>query len=504
MDNKVEVQQADPQDLEVKDEKDEIKAPPPLPPRKDQPILAISIKPDDNMSTISVIRQYYVYNSPYIKDNSDLFGTVLSDDSYKSKWLSIRDNINPSDYWYIFLDDSNDDYIRLKEVSKLEENIENGVPDELRGLVYQKVLRTKKVPKKVYDNLLKKASDHSVKFPEKYTNTEKYPSNFQNSYKIIQYYRSEVASSSSTRLDIINSGSANDCTVNDVGSEKFIMNIANYLTTIPSLDEEEVLLILLKIEKLFASFLKPEFFYKTNRTLEDLFPEVFLHITKQGISLNEFHRTCINNFFSTSIKDTASLIRIIDFTIFEGFDFLGRFIVNAIGTNSATIMEKNNDDLIKYLYSEELFKGILIYSSTKINSSIIKYENEYHLIYANSLSNNNNELANLKEVRSDLNEKIKEITHQLEDLNVTHKEILEQNAEFETRTNELLDEKEKLTAERDSLKNKFEELSMEQNLKNTIKANKEFSQRNAELEAQITELKKEVEKKTNELNKYSS
>ena len=61
---------------------------------------------------------------------------------------------------------------------------------------------------------------------------------------------------------------------------------------------------------------------------------------------------------------------------------------------------------------------------------LIQYENEFYLINANSMSNNSNELTNLKEVNDELVVKINDLKRKIDSLQATHSEISDQSEQY--------------------------------------------------------------------------
>ena len=368
-----------------------------------------------------------------------------------------KNSTDPTDpttkFWYNLLDNV------PTSTSDLENHLIQGIPANLRCFVYLKTLqvRYKFNSREGYANLVKKASKQ-LDDPKEVLN-------------VFKYYCSDESSENST----------------------FVLDIFNIISAIHGLLKEDQLFLLFKFNKLITNFNKEEFFYKVSRSLEDFHSDIFNHITLQGIQFDTLYKKYVYTFFE---KIDSEKVTILDFLVFEGFDFILRLILYLFNENKEFILQLEGLELIAYLNSKEFFEVDFNWQRIISQSSqIITYENEYHLIHANSLSNNNNELKNLQDTNVGLKTSLSQLTAQLQNLQSTHDEILQQNDDFILKLNQALEQNNNLSTLKDELLEKYENLTMKENLKNTIKANKEFSERNMELETQINELKKGIAEK---------
>lgn len=499
---------------------------PPLPPRShhdgvDSNFLTYSL--DDNLSTISMIRQHSLYLTPIMNETSELFGG--SDLQTKLQtWLLEIDSTTLEDsedkqFWKLLLSDpvwrpvgdkltishDNED----KEVRIIEKHIISGINDTLRPLVYFKILQIRtKLQRESYNNLLRRAINSSSS-RDAYIDSLQLETGLSEVLKVFNYYTNEIISATGARFDAMNNDSvaSSNESFSNLPPNNFIIHVSKLIASMPNMTNEDTFYVLLKLNKLFINLLKEEFFYKANRSLEDLLSEVFLHITKQGINLTTFFKRILFSFFDEKLPESC-LLKVLDFVLFEGFDYIHRLLIHVFSSNSKKIRLLHGDDLQTYLYSKEFFKVLeeenAFETILTIEPTIIKYENDYYLLHANSLNANNLELTNLKENNDDLIIKIQELNKQLENLKTTHTEILVQSDEHDKQLNEVTTKNSQLTKLKLDLEQKYENLTMKENLKNTIKANREFSQRNSELEKNIEQLKKRVEDKAAKLAKYST
>ena len=108
---------------------------------------------------------------------------------------------------------------------------------------------------------------------------------------------------------------------------RFIINVCILLGTFPEASQEDVLYLLLKFNKLYTCLNKDEFFYKVSRSLEEGLADIFKHISVQGINLNSLFRSILVQLFSSELLDEEVCLRVLDFVVFEGFDFVLRSIL---------------------------------------------------------------------------------------------------------------------------------------------------------------------------------
>ncbi|KAK6198090.1 uncharacterized protein RJT21DRAFT_122956 [Scheffersomyces amazonensis] len=499
--------------------------PPPLPQRNtaDSGNVRVHYGYTDSIGTISIIRQAELYSSSSLNEVSDLFvnsnsinsnnnsinstnnNTALNGDNLKTRLEEIKSSLNDEEsdrnqYWIGIINDYSNQYIRNLKIEEIEKYLSNGIPTNLRALVYIKTIqvRYRLHHKESFDNLVKKAKySNSNKELENYLQESGIESDLVDVLSVYNYYINELVTTHVTP-SITENHSADYAP-----PSKFIISVAKILSKVPNFEKDEVFYILLKFNKLLSLLAKDEFYYKISRSLEDIVHKVFLHISVQGIFLNDLYKKLLFNYFEEKITDEEQLLKILDVIVFEGFDVILRIIVWAFIENQDQILKLDGDELNNFIYSSEFFSSLNfdLNEVFKHEPQIIKYENEFHLMHANSLNNNRNELSNLQEVNDELLIKINDLNRQLENLQTTHKEILEQSEQFNVQLEAAKSQNEQLVSEQLTLQQKLRELTMEDNLNNTIQANKDFEERNNELELQIDELKKSIETKTQKLAK---
>lgn len=494
--------------------------PPPLPPRKsldatlptspngygkklpELPLGAnqVTFELNDSVSQISAVRQCDIYNSAQSNETSDLFiNHNLGQNTIRSKLDSIEpDSDEKTKYWIGIIEDYSNQFLRNKEMRQLEQEVLKGIPDSIRYYVYLKtmVLRQKLNSKESFAGLLTKARQSRDEYIEN-LNVE---SKGREVLMVLNYYINEITNS---KAEIESTTEEVHEDLVQVPVSRFAINVCGLISTLPDISQEDVFYLLLKFNRIFSNLNKDEFFYKISRSLEEELFDTFKHISVQGINLNNLYRNIAVQFFNSELLDLHVCLQILDFVVFEGFDFILRLIISLFSSNKSKILELEGDDLLRFLASPEFLTGVGVDFADTLTQEpkIIQYENEFYLINANSLSNNSNELTNLKEINDELVIKINELRRKIDSLQATHLEISNQSEEYTTNLNKAEAENKNLTKTEAELQEKYQQLTMAENLSNTIKANEEFSQRNEELEQQIVSLKKSVEEKKAKLTK---
>ncbi|KAI3402596.2 hypothetical protein KGF56_004688 [Candida oxycetoniae] len=470
---------------------------PPLPPRKEERVVVgspdfsatidlkkalpelpnegLKFTPDDSLSHISLIRQMKLYSSPAMNNSY----SVISNDASLSVKPLPETEANEDSFWLRVISDYSNQIVRNENAEVLETNIINGIPLELRGRVYSKTLEIKYKfnSKRELEACLKRGGDSKPSSEDVLIPSE----------DVVKSIRSLDASNQEVNKAL----------------EVFLSSVYELLYEIPMSDEERFF-ILLKIYQWYMTIKEDEFMYKVSRALEDSLG-CFSHISSQGINWSIYYRSILPNLLCGMFSKELNLL-LFDLIVFEGIDFILRLLLWCFMENQENLASLEGDDLFSFINSPEFFSPVKngdISQILKLSPPVILYENEFYLMKANSLSNNRNELSNLKEVHEDLVVKINNTKHNIEDLQLTHTEISEQSNQYTSDLETALQEKEQLNKERAELQSKYEHLTMKENLANTIQANKEFSQRNEDLKSQVDNLKKIVEQKKIKLAKVS-
>lgn len=454
--------------LSHKVEETEVSGPPPLPPKD------TSQSQRTSMADLLLQRQSEQCSAPGLNLNLDFLSGAQID-------LNSRVTESMDPFWVKIIHDYSDRSVRLGDSKKLEEAIISGIPADVKPLVYLKTLQIRSIiDENSYAGIVKRA---------KLAGYERSPDDSPSDEvtRTLNYILKEVVSSNEKDGDKFN--------------KSFAILIGNSVSLLETLKQEK-LAILLKLNALLTRISWDAFTYKASRALEDTSTELFVHITSQGINLVNVFKHLVKAFLSQS--DVSN--KIADFVVFEGVDFLLRLILAYFQVDQQLLTEKAGDSLNEFLHSDAVGQSLsdeFLRKATQVEFSLMKYENEFHLMHVNSISGNDNELTNLKEANEDLSLQITSQKSKLDVLKNTTSELMTQQKEYSERLEKALLEKEALSKKAEELKSRYASLTMKENLDNTFKANKEISTINSDLEAQIQVLEEKVSKLKAKLEKLT-
>lgn len=454
--------------LSPKVDEAEVSGPPPLPPKD------TSQSQRTSLADLLFQRQAEQCGAPGLNLNLDFLSGAPVDLNSK-----VTESMDP--YWVKIIHDYSDRSIRLGESKHIEEAIISGIPADVKPLVYLKTLQIRSIiDENSYLGIVKRA-----KLAGYEGSSEDSPSDELT--RTLHYILKEVVSSNEKDVDKF--------------GKSFATLIGNSVFKLETLKEEKMA-ILLKLNALLTRISWDAFTYKASRALEDTSRDLFVHITSQGINLVNIFKHLMREFLSQSeVSD-----KIADFVIFEGVDFMLRLLLAYFQVNEHLLTESAGDSLNELLHSNTVGQSLsdeFLTKATEVEFSIMKYENEFHLMHVNSISGNDNELINLKEANEDLSLQITSQKSKLDVLKNTTSELMTQQKEYSERLEKALLEKEGLSKKAEELKSRYSSLTMKENLDNTVKANKEISTINADLEAQIQVLDEKVSKLKAKLEKLT-
>lgn len=459
-------------------------APPELPPRDDKPNIKPIYGMSTSLSTTFIFRQSEFYGMPRMSSQTNVYTNTSIDLQSIVAKLEDKDQ-----FWLDVIECYNDAFVRRNNLPGLEEKLCNSIPTSLRGAVYAKVLQIKAVAdKQTYSNLVKSAK--AIKIDELDTPSDAAPTDSHDILRVLKYCISQ-----SEHINLYESRRR---------AFEFIAGITPLLSKFTEFEDGEILALLFRFVDLYSRFSKDEMAYKGCRALEDVEKSHYLHIITQGIDMTNFFCRALGQFWKSDIDDILR-VKMLDFIVFEGFDSLLRLLIAHFVRQGEKISSLDRDDLSDYLVNGDFLNSIderTFKEMTSIEFPVIVYENEFHLMNANSISSNDQELINMKEVFDDLVHKKEDIISQLESLRKTHLEIQAQNEDFQKQLTEAQNERENLTKLQSSLQEQYARLTMKENLRNTVKANEDISKSNLELEQQISELEVSIEKKKAKLAKH--
>lgn len=459
------------------------KTAPALPPRAVKSELKPILTSDSRTASVLALRQSELYGSPGMNMYGDVVASTKVELDPRLVELGSEDLT-----WTKYIRDYSDEYIWQNRAGEVELAIVEGIPVEFRPLVYLKTMRVfSHIEENSYSSLVKKGK--LAKWEDSSAADVPLPEELAEFLQVYEYFVREVASSQEA----------------DVATRKFVIASLPLVASLPDLSKPEIFAILVKLGALASRTSKDEYCYKCSRALETLENEAFVHIVKQGIDVVPLFKKILFELFSQQIEREVAQV-VLDLIVFEGVDFLVRLTAALFHQNTTKIIETNQDELSQWLFGEKFLSSISIDTvrkATKLEIPLIKFENEFHLINANAISGNDNELINLKDANEDLLLNINNLKLKIENLKKTQTEILSQSDEYTKKLLEAQAEKQKLTESAQELQAKYAHLTMKENLTNTIQANRDISSGNADLEAQIAELEKKVAAKKAKLEKLA-
>lgn len=467
-----------------------------------------------NTNVMLMLRESECYRESTMSESGELISNRSRNKSINE--LESHKKNEPSEEvsnWIGFVELFSTSSILPQIATEIEEGILRGIPEELRGALYLRMFNIKySINSGSFESMLKKAhTQEEMNDDKEYINSRQIDKGLKEILLVFDYCTKYVSPATS-KFELMNN-MANGGTLDNVQSlppTNFVIHIAQLLQEVPGLDQDSILLLLLKFNKLFVNLSKGEFFYKINRTLEEYAPETLNHIRNNGIPLKRFCEKTLYNIFFDDISDKGVLMKILDFIVFEGFDFLLKLYAFLFKENAQELRSLEGEELKSFIFSTAFFKVVNEQNSQQVLTSllsiplfIIRFENEYYLIHANSLVRNRNELLKLQEVNADLNLKNSDLIHQIQALKSTFDEIVEQQKEYDGKLTDAQKKNSVLSSLKYDLSKKYERLTMNQNLINTLNANKEFQARNNELQMQVEQLKRKLDEKKQFVEKHS-
>lgn len=450
--------------------------PPPVPSKEEKSQVRSVYTMKSPMATILMYRQSETNAPLMLASAADIYMNEKIDITSKLAQIETKDH----EFWIDFILNYGEAYMREHNVQEIEKKLIKGIPQELRGIAYLSILNVKAVVEThTYESLVKKAKLADF---EEGGSLESKSTDYGELVQVYWYCLKGTIHSNSQITGPL--------------SNELIENLARILLLVKGVSKSENLTILFTLAESFSHISQNEFCFKGSRCVEDLASEQFVHISKQGID--------IVGFFNTVFEQVAEylneevILKVLDFIMIEGWDFLLRLVVCLFTEQKKKIFSLEGDELNEFLYSDKFFSKINLNTlerSVEVEIPIIKYENEFSLINANSISGNDNEISNLQECNQELTQKLDEVREKFAQLQKTHEEIFGQNSEYAKKLSEAREEKAFLSKRKEVLQEKYSQLTMQENLGNTIKANRDISAENHELELQIESLKKDVEAK---------
>lgn len=423
---------------------------------------------------------------------------------------------------------------------RLEKQITNGIPRQIRGIIWQLIANSKSSDiDDIYNNLLNSESPHEAAIKRDLNRTNFIPDNKIDSlYNILKVY-----------------------SVYDpaVGYTQGMAFMATPLLLTCDLETEAfgLLVSLMKSYNLRDFYLSGMpglmlMLYQFDRLLEENSPRLANHLTREGIRSTMYTTQWFLTMFTYKFP-YEFVLRIYDIIMFEGLESLLKFAVNIMIKNEDKILELKFDKLLSFL-KDELFeyysniengnnKGIhdqfllkpvklertnssrsisnkqtdiLANKSYNVNLfitdamssvhftplSLNRYEQEYESIQ-NLEKIKENELDKMKIKNEQLQREKDKLEHDFNILNEEHinmaKELIQNRLTIET----IMDENNDLQSTIDKLQNEIDEeikknkmpnpdaelpINLKQDLERTMKRNEEVTALNAMLQNRLKEI----------------
>ena len=281
----------------------------------------------DPMAVINTLRQAELVEAQVISGASDIFAAQNGYDTFAKQLATVKqehhDTLMDDKFWYDLIDDTHSTLLKNKNAHKLEEQIVKGVPEYLRGLVYLKTLNVRyKFNKDHYNALLKRADgSESVRSQSQFFRNLDLPERIVNVLKVYTYYSCEIITNRTIQTEALHSENTRSSL-----PTSYVIHTLKSISEIPGLEDEEILFVLVKLDKLYVQTLKDELFYKINRALEESENELFVHINKQGILFNAFYNEFLSKLYNSEGNKNWHM-KLLDFIVFEGVDFLIRVVM---------------------------------------------------------------------------------------------------------------------------------------------------------------------------------
>lgn len=244
---------------------------------------------------------------------------------------------------------------------KLEEKVTDGIPAQIRGIIWQLVSNSKsKEFEDIYQTLLDTESPHEASIRRDLKRTKYLPEDkMECLFRILKVY------------------SVYDP---DVGYTQGMAFIATPLI-LNCNTEAEALGLLIRLMKFYGvrDLFLPDMpglmmlLYQFDRLLEENSPQTYNHLTRQGVRSSMYATQWFLTFFAYKFP-LGFVLRIFDIVFIEGIESILRFAVNLMLKNSEYLLVLNFDKLLDYL-KNELFNYYLK-ESIEERSQNKEYEKE--------------------------------------------------------------------------------------------------------------------------------
>lgn len=430
--------------------------------------------------------------------------------------------------------------------------ISAGIPTQLRGTVWQLIASSKSSTlEDLYHNILSEHSPYEKQIRRDLSRTSFITNNKSNENKIEELF------------NIIKGYSLFDPEVGYTQGMAFIA-----VPLLLNMDEPEAFGLLVAMMKNYTlrSFFLPDMpglhlrLYQFDRLLEDNLPQLYLHLSRQGVRSSMYASQWFLTLFAYKFP-LQIVLRIMDIIIAEGTEALLKFGLALMEKNMSTLLGLEFEDLLNFL-KDKLFNcylvektedgsnagtptfinfmkttggnvssagGTALYRVTELvsDASVVKltpiilskYEAEYKEIHRIE-KERNDEIVNLRTSNGQLLKQVKKLESSLAMINREHievanemvqgkvqiasladenKELQEENRNLRVQVDTLI--KEKGTLEKDHEKDTKEmKKEVQEEITQTMKRNAEVMETNRILEEKLAKLEAEMDLAKTELH----
>lgn len=389
-------------------------------------------------------------------------------------------------------------------------HITQGIPDELRGMIWQILCESK-----------------SIKMEEFFSNSKNETSVYEKQIKRDLARTSFVTKSLKTQLSdlhqIIKAYSLFDKEVGYTQGMAFI--------TVPILlnmeaSETFCLLVKLMFTYGFRDFYLPDMpglrlrMYQLDRLIDEKLPDLAYHFKVEGIKSSMYATQWFLTLFAYKFP-LALVLRVFDVVISQGLESILQFSINLLEKNKAKLLSLKFEQLIDFLkegifqiYCNEQGNGYLIdefvidamkvsISSLQLKKYLVELEEIDKLEMTKEV-----EIKDLRIANGQLTRQIREIETAYSILNKEHIEIANEMVKGKMKIGSLEEEKSQLEESNEELRKRLESLKLDNGstsvdfsgpisdgidieIQKAMERNLEVMEENMKLEEQLAELEKE-------------
>ena len=422
----------------------------------------------------------------------------------------------PWDLWTQVIEDY--ESMVINKPTQLNDLIMLGIPQEIRGIVWQIIGRSKNLDlEEFYLSIKNEVSTHEKQIKRDITRTSFYNS-ISRYDKINDLY------------NVIKGYSLFDP---DVGYTQGMIFITTPLILV--LNEAECFSILVSLMKDYnlRDLFSPDMLglhlmlYKFDRLLEIYSPSLFNYLSKQGIKSSMYASQWFLTIFGYKFP-IEIVLRIYDILITQGLDSLLKFAINLMLKNEMNLMCLRFDDLLNFLkhnlfniYVNEKYvttdpsskqlqqqQQLLDYynldefvkDSMEINfnpNDLDKFDLEFHNILQTDIDKKE-EIDQINLENGKLRNEIKHLQMKLTSLNGDHLDVIEKLVKLKVKLPELKHDSQELEEETHQLKSSIELLNanindeipedIENEINRLLVINKEETEKNIQWEDELNEL----------------